>query len=715
MTQRKQIEKEAARMGVSADTYQQSKLLNIDPELKKLGQMEEYKAQMEDFKVSIGQNLLPMMTSLMGVMTPVSQFFKEYPTVSKYAAGLLIASKAGSGLLQTFSIYKQSQSMNFMRRAQADAIGLGSSMSAAERKAIGLKGRLSSAAGTFGFVLKFAVYGIALEKLFELFSEMKAAREAWDNVGKLSGELNTSMAKDIADSKKRAADYIKRGLPVPAYLEESYSPKRMLEQASNTLTGLNTSDMPKGAVGFLNRAASYVPGAGGFGGGSLKEILKRGSIDQGVEMVSSRASELQNPELMGAYRAKMFARKDVTPEMAYKSDVILHKFNPAAFAQSHVETIRMTAALAAEMGTAQQSIKAISPPAMDTATALYNLHIPAMMLPDAFNNARAAIQNFESAVASINLTPPPPVGVSGGNSLFGLDGWKASGGPVRKNRSYMVGERGREIFTPHENGFITPNHQLSRQSPGDWLKDSLTIKQSLSDSLNLPYATPFRHNNGQKDSNAIPARVTQPWRHVSARDGGSDKDIFRPRPEVPALRGALNDTARVTGKWEPPGAWLKHSEAAKSVISPETVRSDRLKANAQPSIFPSKASGGMVERGGFVHMHDKEAIVPARVTRRWRDSENFTPNYEPFRQSSDVRNALAPEAVSGAINDNSASERHFNITLNVTGDVKDPERLSNEIVSKLEAKIAALDRKTNSVRHFNRTGVRALEIGEERG
>ena len=42
----------------------------------------------------------------------------------------------------------------------------------------------------------------------------------------------------------------------------------------------------------------------------------------------------------------------------------------------------------------------------------------------------------------------------------------------------------------------------------------------------------------------------------------------------------------------------------------------------QPSFrFPSKASGGMVERGGFVHVHDREAIVPARVTARWRDDE----------------------------------------------------------------------------------------------
>lgn len=41
------------------------------------------------------------------------------------------------------------------------------------------------------------------------------------------------------------------------------------------------------------------------------------------------------------------------------------------------------------------------------------------------------------------------------NALFG--GGKASGGPVDVGRSYLVGERGPELFTPGRNGFITPN------------------------------------------------------------------------------------------------------------------------------------------------------------------------------------------------------------------------------------------------------------------
>lgn len=50
----------------------------------------------------------------------------------------------------------------------------------------------------------------------------------------------------------------------------------------------------------------------------------------------------------------------------------------------------------------------------------------------------------------------PGLGVVGG--LFG--GGRASGGPVSRGKTYMVGERGPELFTPSSAGSITPNHKL---------------------------------------------------------------------------------------------------------------------------------------------------------------------------------------------------------------------------------------------------------------
>jgi uncharacterized small protein (DUF1192 family) len=47
----------------------------------------------------------------------------------------------------------------------------------------------------------------------------------------------------------------------------------------------------------------------------------------------------------------------------------------------------------------------------------------------------------------------------GGIGKF-FSGKKASGGPVGKDKSYLVGERGPEIFTPNSSGNITPNHEI---------------------------------------------------------------------------------------------------------------------------------------------------------------------------------------------------------------------------------------------------------------
>ena len=49
------------------------------------------------------------------------------------------------------------------------------------------------------------------------------------------------------------------------------------------------------------------------------------------------------------------------------------------------------------------------------------------------------------------------------SSLPGIGGFfsgRADGGPVSRGRSYMVGERGPEMFTPSASGMITPNHAL---------------------------------------------------------------------------------------------------------------------------------------------------------------------------------------------------------------------------------------------------------------
>ena len=63
--------------------------------------------------------------------------------------------------------------------------------------------------------------------------------------------------------------------------------------------------------------------------------------------------------------------------------------------------------------------------------------------------------------------PIKKLGKIGGKLLGGLKGaFKADGGPVTGGRSYIVGEKGPELFTPSASGSITPNHHMGGEGGG---------------------------------------------------------------------------------------------------------------------------------------------------------------------------------------------------------------------------------------------------------
>ncbi len=74
---------------------------------------------------------------------------------------------------------------------------------------------------------------------------------------------------------------------------------------------------------------------------------------------------------------------------------------------------------------------------------------------------RGLLDDIKRLIVRIMITERLAKGVSlGANRLFGLDGARADGGPVRAGGRYLVGERGPEIFVPDASGIIVPNHAL---------------------------------------------------------------------------------------------------------------------------------------------------------------------------------------------------------------------------------------------------------------
>lgn len=82
-------------------------------------------------------------------------------------------------------------------------------------------------------------------------------------------------------------------------------------------------------------------------------------------------------------------------------------------------------------------------------------------LSNMFNNL--ADQLIKIAVQNLVAAAFGGLGGGAGGSLLGgiFGGARAGGGPVSGGKSYLVGERGPELFTPSSAGNITPNNQLS--------------------------------------------------------------------------------------------------------------------------------------------------------------------------------------------------------------------------------------------------------------
>jgi hypothetical protein len=78
----------------------------------------------------------------------------------------------------------------------------------------------------------------------------------------------------------------------------------------------------------------------------------------------------------------------------------------------------------------------------------------------AIKQAYVAFQDIYSIVVAIkNAMPDNPFsgGPGGAAGRTARVGHRALGGPVTAGASYMVGERGPELFTPRISGRITPN------------------------------------------------------------------------------------------------------------------------------------------------------------------------------------------------------------------------------------------------------------------
>jgi phage-related minor tail protein len=75
----------------------------------------------------------------------------------------------------------------------------------------------------------------------------------------------------------------------------------------------------------------------------------------------------------------------------------------------------------------------------------------------------AILADFDRiAVSQFIVKPVENIVASVAGAILPIAGARAAGGPVAAGNSYLVGEKGPELFTPDASGAITPNAALAR-------------------------------------------------------------------------------------------------------------------------------------------------------------------------------------------------------------------------------------------------------------
>lgn len=109
---------------------------------------------------------------------------------------------------------------------------------------------------------------------------------------------------------------------------------------------------------------------------------------------------------------------------------------------------------------------------------------------------------------------------------FGISGARAAGGPVASGQSYLVGERGPEIFTPSNSGSITPNHLIGSGGGGGAV--NINLVTNVSDGGSSSQTSGASSSNARAAADALNAKMKSIIAQET-RQGGSIWKLWQGR------------------------------------------------------------------------------------------------------------------------------------------------------------------------------------------
>jgi len=267
---------------------------------------------------------------------------------------------------------------------------------------------------------------------------------------------------DANDSVKKFAERLATGL---------------LESLAGTLRAF--ADFIEGVQDFVNILIDAANAIQRFRGESEFARSNLGLLVQGARdaatTIDNLASSIGNP---GDPKSLSSALENSAPKLTALQE-LLQKVGKALQGATKETT------------TLQQTLDATAKKAIDGVTdALYNLATGAGSAKDAFKSmAKSILADMLKMAIRQQIVAPLFNNVGTFFSSFGgggTSGTKAIGGSVQAGGSYMVGERGPEMFVPSRGGSIIPNDNL--QSGGGVVNISLNIATGVSQTVRAEIA-----------------------------------------------------------------------------------------------------------------------------------------------------------------------------------------------------------------------------------
>ena len=464
--------------------------------------IENYEKRLMEFRVSIGQNLLPMATNVMGALTPISEFFRDYPTVAKWTTYGIMGGKALGFLGETASIFGRTGkgAYNIFKSLTRGADDAASAFSRTERQALGL-GRSVRGMSALKFGLGFAgvtIATIAVAKVVADYMELQEVRVLQRQASKDAADITNRVAPAPKPSPtpspmpagvKSSSDYLSRvtGLPSyifsatpkgkgrdmsPAAIQERLKPENVWkERALIDYKNLTGDKQLQYATDRSTMSYTQRLNPGRIFPGMYPMESWTGSFDP-VRVAKGLPATLDNAGTMKEFRKLLSSNVwsgNITSLTRTNTEEALGKRFPKAFEQS-------TEMLAAELFNTGQQSKVLFGAFSKLSPQVEQAGGSAKQIPPAFGQAKSAAQNFANDVNNIKL----PTFLSGGlGGLFGPP--KLDTGGIIKRSGLAVVHQGEGVLTADHTRALRDSLSSAHGSSQNHYNITLNVSGNVAD------------------------------------------------------------------------------------------------------------------------------------------------------------------------------------------------------------------------------------------